>query len=52
MITLNPSLRIYLACGVTDMRKGMTGLAMLVQRAWPRIRSAAPCTPSGAAAPG
>jgi transposase len=25
-------LRIYLACGVTDMRKGMTGLAMLVQQ--------------------
>ena len=25
-------LRVYLACGVTDMRKGMTGLAMLVQQ--------------------
>jgi transposase len=23
--------RVYLACGVTDMRKGMIGLAMLVQ---------------------
>ena len=32
MITLDSSLRIYLACGVTDMRKGMTGLAMLVQQ--------------------
>jgi transposase len=31
MITLASGLRIYLACGVTDMRKGMTGLAMLVQ---------------------
>ena len=25
-------LRVYLACGVTDMRKGMAGLAMLVQQ--------------------
>src|SRR3954462_2879810 len=25
-------LRSYLACGVTDMRKGMTGLAVLVQQ--------------------
>lgn len=32
MITLAPGLRIYLACGVTDMRKGMVGLAMLVQQ--------------------
>jgi transposase len=32
MITLDSGLRIYLACGVTDMRKGMSGLAMLVQQ--------------------
>ena len=32
MITLASGLRISLACGVTDMRKGMTGLAMLVQQ--------------------
>lgn len=32
MITLAPSLRVYLACGVTDMRKGAVGLAMLVQQ--------------------
>ena len=31
MITLASGLRVYLACGVTDMRKGMVGLAMLVQ---------------------
>ena len=31
MITLAPELRVYLACGATDMRKGMVGLAMLVQ---------------------
>ena len=32
MIALASSLRVYLACGVTDMRKGMTGLAMLVRQ--------------------
>ncbi len=31
MITLPPGVRVYLACGHTDMRKGMAGLAMLVQ---------------------
>jgi len=31
MIAPPVGLRIYLACGATDMRKGMTGLAMLVQ---------------------
>ena len=32
MIALATGLRVYLACGITDMRKGMTGLAMLVQQ--------------------
>ncbi len=32
MIALPPGVWIYLACGVTDMRKGMVGLAMLVQQ--------------------
>ena len=32
MIALATGLRVYLACGVTDMRKGMAGLAMLVQQ--------------------
>ncbi len=32
MIALSSGLRVYLACGVTDMRKGMVGLAMLVQQ--------------------
>jgi transposase len=32
MIALPPGARVYLACGVTDMRKGMSGLAMLVQQ--------------------
>ncbi len=32
MIALQPGARVYLACGFTDMRKGMAGLAMLVQQ--------------------
>ena len=32
MIALASGLRVYLACGVTDMRKGITELAMLVQQ--------------------
>jgi transposase len=32
MITLASGLPVYLACGVTDMRKGMVGLSMLVQQ--------------------
>jgi hypothetical protein len=32
MIALPPGVRAYLACGVTNMRKGMAGLAMLVQQ--------------------
>lgn len=31
MIALPPSTRVWLACGATDMRKGMAGLALLVQ---------------------
>lgn len=31
MIALPPGTRIYLACGCTDMRKGLDGLAMLAQ---------------------
>jgi transposase len=32
MIAPGAGVRVYLACGRTDMRKGMDGLAMLVQR--------------------
>jgi hypothetical protein len=32
MITPPPGVRVYLACGYTDMRKGMSTLAMLVQQ--------------------
>ena len=34
MIAPPAGVRVYLACGVTDMRKGMAGLAMLVQQGW------------------
>ena len=33
MIALSPGARVYLACGITDMRRGMASLAMLVQQA-------------------
>jgi transposase len=32
MIAPPAGVRVWLACGVTDMRKGTTGLAMLVQQ--------------------
>ena len=32
MITPGAGVRVYLACGVTDMRKGITGLAALAQQ--------------------
>ncbi|MBV8577735.1 MAG: IS66 family insertion sequence element accessory protein TnpB [Acetobacteraceae bacterium] len=32
MIGAPPGVRVWLACGRTDMRKGMDGLAMLVQQ--------------------
>ena len=32
MIALQSDVRVYLACGYSDMRKGMQGLAMLVQQ--------------------
>jgi transposase len=32
MISLPSGARVWLACGRTDMRKGMDGLAMLAQR--------------------
>ena len=32
MIAAPPGVRVYLACGATDMRRGMAGLAMQVQQ--------------------
>jgi len=31
MIALPPATRVWLACGPTDMRKGMSGLAVMAQ---------------------
>ena len=31
MITVPAGVRIYLACGVTDMRKGFDGLSLMAQ---------------------
>ena len=42
MIALPSGVRVFLDCGVTDMRKGMTGLAMLLQQGqfvWPSATS-------------
>ena len=33
MITIPAGVRIYLACGTTDMRKGFDGLSMMAQDA-------------------
>ena len=52
MIALSPSGRVYLACGVTDMRKGSVGLAMLVRsRACRKTLSMVRCMPSVAVDP-
>ena len=51
MISLQSGLRIYLACGVTDMRKGLTGLAMLVQQELAETPFEAPFMHSGDAGP-
>jgi transposase len=32
LIAAPPGVRVYLACGTTDMRRGMAGLAMQVQQ--------------------
>ncbi len=32
MIALPPGARVWLACGVTDMRRGMPGLALMCRR--------------------
>ena len=52
MIALVPGVRVYLACGTTDMRKGMAGLAMLVQQGLSENPSMARSMRSAAAAPG
>ena len=49
MIALPAGTRVWLAAGVTDMRKGMDGLAAQVQTSSTRIRSPATCSSSGQA---
>ena len=48
MIVLPSGARVWLACGYTDMRKGMDGLAMLAQKVLEEDPLAALCLPSGA----
>ncbi len=50
MIGPSGPVRVYLACGVTDMRKGMDGLAAQVQTMLRLIRMAGRSTRSGGAA--
>jgi hypothetical protein len=44
MMIVQAGVKVHLALGYTDMRKGMDGLAMLVQD----TRSRVICSPSGA----
>jgi transposase len=49
MIAFPPGAKVWLAGGATDMRKGMNGLALLVQQGPGAIRMAGSCSASGAA---
>lgn len=49
MILLPPNVKVHLALGYVDMRKGLDGLAMLVQGMLRQDRSRAICSCSGAA---
>ena len=44
MIPVPSGVRVWLAVGRTDMRKGMNGLALQVQQAWAATRTPAICT--------
>jgi transposase len=46
MIAAPPGVRVYLACGTTDMRRGMAGLAMQVQQVLSQDLSTAASLPS------
>ncbi len=50
MIAFPPGARVWLAGGVTDMRKGMNGLTLLVQEGLGRDPHAAISSCSGAVA--
>ena len=49
MTLLPRGVKVHLAFGFIDMRKGIDGLAMLVQACCGRIRSPAICSCSGVA---
>jgi hypothetical protein len=51
MMLLPAGVKVHLALGYTDMRKGMDGLAMMVQGCCGRIRSRDISSCSGAAKP-
>jgi hypothetical protein len=48
MMIVPAGVKVHLALGYTDMRKGLDGLAMLVQQTLNTIRSRATCSPSAA----
>ena len=50
MIAPPPGVRVWLAAGVTDMRKGFDGLAALVQQHLGQDPSAGSCLPSAVVA--
>jgi transposase len=52
MIGPPAGVRVFLACGATDMRKGMIGLAMLVQQGLSEDPFSGALSPSAAAGPG
>lgn len=52
MIGPPPGVRVWLACGRTDMRKGMDGLAILAQQVLNDDPFGGGCSPSVAAAVG
>ncbi len=48
MIGPGTSVRVYLACGSTDMRKGIAGLAAAAQEVLRQDPCSARCSPSAA----
>ncbi len=51
MILVPAGVKVHIALGVTDLRKGLDGLAMLVQGGWNRIPSRGICSLFAAAGP-
>ncbi len=51
MMLVPAGVKVHIALGVTDLRKGLDGLAMLVQGGWNRIPSRGICSLFAAARP-